>query len=443
MSLAVDFTLNYAGCAAALGQATLSVTVLLAAFACQSTSPEPPRPSTERTTMHAMAVPSANTNSGAKANSSAEAQNPSDSSSLLTRPRFAPSSETLEEIAKIRGANWQLFPQTNPPSRLAFFARNLGFISDNAIRAVPIQAERGSNPCRANQLTVDAPREIVTLADQTLLVLGKSTSFVLDSNCQTTRILPRVSYLPGYQLLPEPRWANTFSMFDPASGQFFRFQWDPKTLEPKSVFLPSATIEDSNFRNSACSLMRDGSFACVQGQRLVAGWPGYHPRMLGSIEAGAPVVRVLPADRVDHVRVLRENAELEEYWLVSGAPKTLAFPVPQIPFDVAVGPSYLAILQMSPASKRHVTESTLVVLEADGKLRWSMPREAIPQDLSESDWVHRYFDCSSVAAHPVRPFLAVSTCEYVDVYDARTGQVVQRIERSAPASGGNGASMAP
>ncbi|HMA91583.1 MAG TPA: hypothetical protein VKP30_02810, partial [Polyangiaceae bacterium] len=184
-----------------------------------------------------------------------------------------------------------------------------------------------------------------------------------------------------------------------------------------------------------CGLMRDGSFACVQDQRLVAGWPGHRARTVGSIEQGAPVVRVLSAERVDHVRVLRENAALEEYWLVPGAPKTLSFPLPNIPFDVAVGPSYLAILQLSPSSERHSTDSTLVVMEADGRLRWSVPRERIPQNLSEREWVHQYFDCTNIAAHPVRPFLAVSTCDRVDVYDSRTGQVVQRIERSAPGTG--------
>ncbi|HMA94763.1 MAG TPA: hypothetical protein VKP30_18865, partial [Polyangiaceae bacterium] len=204
--------------------------------ACQGVSPEPHRQSARRASSYAVVASAKPEPAKEQAMDAGSSESP--------RARFAPSPETLDQIAKIRGSKWQLFAQSYPTSRLAFFARSLAFVSNNAIQAVPVLAEHGNNPCRSNQLSVDAPREIVTLADQTLLVLGKSTSFVLDSNCKTTRVLPRVSYLPGYHLLPDPRWANAFSLFDPPSGRFLQFRWEASDTAPRSVFLPTAEVED-------------------------------------------------------------------------------------------------------------------------------------------------------------------------------------------------------
>lgn len=349
-----------------------------------------------------------------------------------SRTRFVPSPETQKAISRIRDASWSLFTQSMPPTRLSFFANNLGFIVKDAIEAVPLTAGHRQNPCRANRVELQAPRELVTMADQRLLAVGASSTFILDSNCESKVLLPKVSYLPGNHLLPDPRWPNAFSIYDPSSHRFSRFQWSKDALPSTKFFLPTSTLVDPNLGSGACALMRDGSLACVQGRELVHGWPGHPTRSLGTIAEGPACVRVLPADRVDHARVVRGEAWLEEYALVDTVPLVNRFPLPVLPFDLVAGSSYLAVLQITPATHGNAAEEYLVVLESDGKLRWSIPRGTLPPDLSEREWIRQHFECRGLTASPTRPWLAVSNCSQIDVFDARNGQLLQRIQRTAP-----------
>lgn len=356
----------------------------------------------------------------------------SPAASEVTVRRFAPSPETQQQIAKIRDVSWQLFPQSMPVVRLAFFANNLAFVDRDALEAVPVLATGASNPCRSQRVELRAPRELATLADQRLLVVAGDGTFVLDSNCQTREALPKVSYLPGNHLLADPRWPNAFSIFDPATSRFSRFRWAAHDPPSTHFLLPFATLEDANLKDGPCGLMRDGAVACVHGRELITGWPGHRSRSLGLVAEGPAAVRVLPGARVDTVRLLRGEELLEEYFLTKGAPSVTRFPLPRIPFDMVAGPSYLAVMQLTPGNHTQGTEESLVVFESDGTLRWSLPRARVSQNLSEREWVHQYFECRSMATHPTKPWLAVSDCAYVHVYDARNGQLLQRIQRAAP-----------
>jgi hypothetical protein len=346
-------------------------------------------------------------------------------------PHWSPKPETLEVLGRVIGSTRQLVPQPAPPQRLAFFARNVAMLVGDSVWALPVSVDHFKNPCRPNRLPVVGPRELTPLADQTLLVVGSKTSVVLDSNCQTTVKLPRVSYIPGNRLLPEPRWPNAFSLFDPKSGSFSRFLWTEQPASSTEIWLPNSTLEDPNLRDSACALMRDGSLACVHDEQLVAGWPGTPTRTLGKIAHGSPVVRLLSAERADHVRVLRSDSLLEEYWLVPGPKKMRSFALPSVPLDATTGPGFLAILQVVQSSTG-ASEIRLVLLDADGSMRWSLPLETVRGDLSERDWLHAYFECRSIAAHPTHPWLVVSNCDHIDLYDTRNGRLLQRIESAAP-----------
>jgi hypothetical protein len=344
--------------------------------------------------------------------------------------RWSPTPEVREEIAKTRGGAWRHAPQPLPPQRLAFFARNLAALQGDAVWALPIRIDHVKNQCNANRLSIEAPRELTTLADQTLLVLGAKATLMVDSNCQTTLKLPKVSYIPGSRLFPEPRWPRSFALFDSPSGSFSRFRWEQEPKADSDFLLPMLTIEDPNIKNGACSLMRDGALACVNGEQLFLGWPGHPTHALGKIAHGASVVRVLPADRVDHARTLRSDSYLEEYWLTRGLPKTRGFALPQVAFDVSSGNGYLAILQVESAVAG-ATDVRLVVLEPGGTLRWSLLHDRVSTHLNERQRVRAFFECLNLATHPTRPTIAVSNCDRIDLLDARDGKILQRIDRPA------------
>ncbi len=345
-------------------------------------------------------------------------------------PRWSPNPETQEEIAKAHSIAWRHGPQPLPPQRLAFFARNLAALVGDAVWALPIRIDQVKNPCQANRLSIEAPRELTTLADQTLLVLGAKTTLMVDSNCQTTLKLPKVSYIPGNRLFQEPRWPRSFALFDSSSGSFSRFRWGQEHKTDSGFLLPMLTIDDPNIKNGVCALMRDGALACVNGKHLFVGWPGHPTHPLGNIAHGASVVRLLPAARVDHVRVLRSDSYLEEYWLTPGLPKTLGFALPQVAFDVSSGNGYLAILQLESAAAG-ATDVRLVVLEPSGTLRWSLSFDRVLANLTEQQRLREYFECRNLASHPTRPIIAVSNCDRIDLFDARNGRILERIDRTA------------
>jgi hypothetical protein len=391
------------------------VAVALLLVACESApKPAASKPHQRQAVLDAGTLPSAS----------------STGSSIDRRPHWSPKPETLETLRNVSGTTRRLLAQSAPPQRMAFFARNLAMLVGDSIWALPIAVDHFRSPCKPNRLPVVGPREMTTLGDQTLLVIGSKTTIVLDSNCQTTLTLPKVSYIPGNRLLPDPRWPNAFSLLDAKSGSLSRFVWDEQPAGSTEIWLPTSTREDPKLRDSVCALMLDGSLACVHDEQLVVGWPGTLPRELGKIAHGAPVIRVLPAGRTDHVRVLRSDSLLEEYWLVPGPKKMRSFTLPSVPFDVTTGPGLLAVLQALQTSSG-AAELRLILLDADGSLRWSLPLETVRADLSEHDWVHTYFECRNIAAHPIHPWLAVSNCDRVDLYDTRNGRRLQRIDRAA------------
>jgi len=351
---------------------------------------------------------------------------------LATEDRhWSPKPETLEAVAKVVGKAWRPSPQSLTPQRMTFFARNFAVLLGDSVLTLPLLKDQYPNPCRANRIAVDTPRELGTLPDQTLLVIGAKLTLNVDSNCKTTQTLGKVTYLPGARLLADARWTKTFALFDAASGNISRFRWPEAHPTLGDFMLPVLTNDDPNLKNAACALMRDGSLACVNGIRLFTGWPGMPTRLLGVIPSGAPIVRLLPGDRIDHVRVLRDDSQLEEYWLIPKLPRTRSFTLPEVAFDVAAGSAYLAVLQLE-GTKAGTTDVRLVILETDGTLRWSRSLDHLPPNLSEQQRLHDYFDCRGLATHPTRPLVAVSNCDRVELFDAKSGQRVQDIDRTAP-----------
>lgn len=347
------------------------------------------------------------------------------------RPRWSPRQETLEAIAITKNVIWRHEPQPHAPQRMTFFAHNLAVLTDDAVTAFPLQFERRRSSCTANRVAIEQPREVTSLADQMLFVVGAKESLLLDSNCTTKWQFPKVSYLPGSRLLAEPRWPRAFAIYDSPSGTLSRFRWQEMPKSMSGFFLPVTTIGDAQLKGGSCALMRDGSLACVTGEQLFVGWPGYQTRPLGSVAAGAPIVRLLPAERADHVRVIRNDSQFEEYWLTPKLPRMRAFPLPSVALHVVAGSDYIAVLQTEMLDDG-ATDLRLIALEPDGTLRWSLPVGRVPRNLTEQQRHREFFDCLSIVAHPVRPYLALRNCSRVDVFDARTGLALQRIDLPAP-----------
>jgi hypothetical protein len=353
----------------------------------------------------------------------------SEASTPPEQRRWSPRPETRQAIDEVASGYRRYDPFSAPHGRLAFFARNIASLTLDSVSVAPVRPDIHQNPCRTNRLNVEEPRELTPLNDQSLLVIGARTAFVLDSNCETRVTLPKISYIPGNQVITEPRWPRAFTVLDAPSGTTYRYQWKPDQHSIANVLLPIATRQDPLLKGAICTPTLDASLACVRDGQMLVAWPGHSARRVAALESGAPVVKLLRADRADRVRVIRQDATLHELALTGQATRIASFPLPQTLIDVVAGRGFLALLQ-ADAEADGSTSIRLVVLESDGTLRWSIRIDTLPRALSDAAYHREFFECRSLATHPVLPWIAASNCSSIGVYAANNGERLQSVERA-------------
>jgi hypothetical protein len=191
--------------------------------------------------------------------------------------------------------------------------------------------------------------------------------------------------------------------------------------------LPKTLTAPDRLTNSICNLLLDGSYACIKDSILYTGWPGQPAKRLGQLAPGATIERVLPGDRGDHARVLRSDARLEDY-SVTSPPKLLStLSLPWVPFDVVRLKGAVAVLKLEQGNSTEV-RFTLSVIESSGALRWTEPLDSVPVPSLPADFDRELLHCRNLAIHPRKPWLAVSNCQSVTVFDSRTGGILAKLQ---------------
>jgi hypothetical protein len=125
--------------------------------------------------------------------------------------------------------------------------------------------------------------------------------------------------------------------------------------------------------------------------------------------------------------VLRSDASLEEYWVVSPTKRLSRIDLPWVPFNVTALKSAVAVLVLDSKAEQEV-RLWLTVIEADGKARWKAPLDAITTPSEASDFDRELYSCRSLAVPPQKPWIAVSNCQSIQVFDAQTGARITTIE---------------
>jgi hypothetical protein len=278
---------------------------------------------------------------------------------------------------------------------------------------------------------VPSPREIARLADDSLLVVSAKTTQIFDADGRPQNPLGKIVYFPGTFLFPELRFSKAFFTFEPNHGIFSLFRWDKSNDRINStssaVLFPDKELELPNLTESLCGQLLDGSIACVKDQSLYSIWPGFPEKRLGQINPGATIVRVLPGNRLDRVRLLRSDGRLDDYW-VKEKPKLIStFSLPWVPFDVARNEDFIAVLRLEQDESAHLKFS-LNVVENKGAIRFQIPLGTVPTPTNTTDFDRDVLDCRSLAMHPRKPWIAVCDCQSMSVFDAKTGSLLAKIE---------------
>lgn len=350
-------------------------------------------------------------------------------------PRLALRPETERAITKLRNETLRFTPREAPLERLSFFGAHVARLTRDALYlalAPQRTKELTKDPTwTTKRIAIDAGRELVRLADDGLLVVTASTTLVFDADGRAQSPLGKVPYFPGMHLWSERRFPKAFSTFESSSATHSLYRWEAPGTAPKpsvsSLLLPQTVSTLDGLAGSLCGPLIDGSFACVNEGVLYTAWPGYAPKRLGPLEPGATIVRVLSGDRLDRIRVLRSDGRLEEYWPIAKPKRLSTLALPWVPFDVARLEHAVAVLRLEQDGTSEVRFS-LAVVDTSGKLRWAVPLGHVPTPNSTADFDRDVLDCRSLATHPSKPWIAVSDCETVQLFDARTGTRLGRLE---------------
>ncbi|MGC4067801.1 MAG: hypothetical protein QM784_24755 [Polyangiaceae bacterium] len=280
------------------------------------------------------------------------------------------------------------------------------------------------------RINLDAPRELVRLADNGLLAIGAKTTLTFDADGRQRAALSKIAYFPESLLVPDPRRPRAFTVFDRNLGSFALYRWDEKRAHSKdqddSFLLPTATLDFSELSSASCTLLQDGSFACLKGAMLYSSWPGYPPKKLGEIASGATVSTLVPGARADRVDVLRSDARLEEYW-ITNPPKLLSSQtLLWAPFQLLRVKTALVLLRF--LGGRTNVEFHLQVLEDNEGSRWSVELDRVDYPSSPEQFDRELMACREIAAHPTKPWVAVSDCSSITVFDRQTGDRILKLE---------------
>jgi hypothetical protein len=351
------------------------------------------------------------------------------SASAQTPSKRSP--ETLRAIATLRNATLRFTPRETPPQRLTFFGNHLARLTRSELYLAIFTQSQSAYQTEIKRHAIASARELTRLADDSLLVMSAKATLIFDADGRPQNSPGKIVYFPGTFLFPELRFPKAFFTFEPNHGIFSLFRWDQSKEHIKNtssaILFPDKELELPNLIESLCGQLLDGSIACVREQTLYTVWPGFPEKRHGLLNPGATIVRILPGNRLDRVRLLRSDGRLEEYW-VAEKPKMMAtLSLPWVPFDVARNEDAVAVLQLEQDTPQQLKFS-LVVVDNKGTVRFKAPLGTVPTPSDSADFDREVLSCRSLATHPRKPWIAVSDCHSVSVFDSKTGSLLAKIQ---------------
>jgi hypothetical protein len=284
---------------------------------------------------------------------------------------------------------------------------------------------------RPRRIDIEEPRELLRLADHGLVAIGAKATLTFDADGRQRAPLSKIAYFPESLFVPDPRRPRAFTVFDSNLGSFALYRWDERSASAPNdkggtFLLPTATLDWPELSSATCTLLQDGSFACLKGSVLYSCWPGYPPKNLGEIAPGATVSSLVPGARADRVDVLRSDARLEEYWVTNPTKLLSSQPLPWVPFQLVRAKASLVLLRLlaGPAN----VEFHLQLLEGNADSRWSIALDRVEYPTSPDDFDRELLACREIAIHPTKPWVAVSDCHSITVFDRQTGTRLHQLE---------------
>jgi hypothetical protein len=322
----------------------------------------------------------------------------------------------VQTLRSLREERLEVAPPTVQSALLSFGSGRL--LQASVDKATFRDSAQGEVVIEASIGTV---RAVAHGSDGSLFAIGATGGARLLPREKVVKRFPRVTFLPGSQLLPDLETPSHFFVYYPEEPQLYWYSFE---VEPGST----APIEES-FDFAGClepiTQLRDGAIVC----RTKAGFLRQAPRgrrtefrfPLGD----DPPVRLLPGKRLDEFFAVSKPGEVLHFRLAGGLSLLARFRLPASVYAASASTEALAFILVNSPQAGQPRRWSLLVTDPAGKSRFECDLPTVTPS-AEEDWLAALVEDKNLAISAFEPLVAVGGARTVTVWDYAQGRELFR-----------------
>jgi hypothetical protein len=343
-------------------------------------------------------------------------RSPIASADLAPRPSAPVSSAALEVERRLRAQKLPLEPPLARSLRLAFGRGVLARLTRDALEVFS-----DGDLSLVGSYPLEQPRALVALADGTLLALGGKQALRFDPAAKKSALMPRPLLLPGTELWPDAADPARFWLLDPALGARERqpllqgFRLDAEAAH--GVLMPEVEQVLAAEGGGGFGRTREGVWTYFAGRKALRFSPGGLRLSDLALPALPPIMRVLPARRVDQAILLDGEGRLRRVLSTPHYRELDSVKLVGAPFEAEAGDQGRVLAVVSTLPDESGKRFQLELFDAELRPLAAVPLPADPVS-AEEDWVNRLTENQQLALDPWAPRAAVGGPARLNVFDS-------------------------
>jgi hypothetical protein len=267
------------------------------------------------------------------------------------------------------------------------------------------------------EASIGAVRAVAHGSDGSLFAIGASGGARLLPREKVPKRFPRVTFLPGSQLLPDLETPSHFFVYYPGEPQLHSYAFEAE----RGAVLP---IEES-FDFAGCveptTQLRDAAIVCRTKNGFLRQAPRGRRTEFSFPPGDDPFVRLLPGMRLDEFFAVSRAGEVLHFRLAGGLSLLARFQLPAAAYAAAANTEALAFILVSSPQPGQARRWSLLVTDFTGKSRFGCDLPTATPS-AEEDWLAALVEDKNLAISAFEPLVAVGGARAVTVWDYAQGR---------------------
>jgi hypothetical protein len=328
------------------------------------------------------------------------------------KPTAAPTKAPLapavaQTLRSLREQRLEIAPPTVQSTLLSFGTGRL--LQASLDKATFRDSARGEVIAEASVGTV---RAVAHGVDGSLFAIGASSGVLLPPRVKAAKRFPRVTFLPGSQLLPDLEAPSHFFVYYPEEPQLYWYSFDG---EPNSSLAIEASFAFEGCLEPIVQL-RDAAIVCRTKRGFLRQAPRGRRTEFTFPPSDDPPVRLLPAKRIDEFFAVSRAGEVLHLRLAGGLDLLARFRLPAPAYAASANAEALAFILVTSPQSGQARRWSLLVTDFDGQARFETDLLAAAPS-AEEDWLAAMVEDKNLAISAFEPLVAVGGARRVVVWD--------------------------